>query len=143
MRRRVVDLLRQQEARSIQDLVQALGQWALEANDTPQRLRGTFATADELERVRAYEEAPLLDEIALNAGYRAILINLGLVQIAYDRLEEYVASHGATLRQTLGLATADQLTYVCSRYSARALAQRRPMRPPWSPCCAFSRRGAS
>lgn len=113
MRRRVVDLLRQQEARSIQDLVQALGQWALEANDTPQRPRGTFATADELERVRAYEEAPLLDEIALNAGYRATLINLGLVQIAYDRLEEYVATHGTALRQTLGLATANQLTYLC------------------------------
>ncbi|MFV9505159.1 MAG: DEAD/DEAH box helicase [Oscillochloridaceae bacterium umkhey_bin13] len=113
MRRRVVALLGQQDRRSMQDLVQALGQWALDANDTPQHPRGTFATADELERVRAYEEAPLLDEIALNAGYRATLINLGLVQIAYDRLDEYVATYGATLVQTLGFATTAQVAYLC------------------------------
>ncbi len=42
------------------------------------------------DRIRAWEEAPLLDEIAVNAGYRGTLVNLGLAYVGYDRLDEYV-----------------------------------------------------
>src|SRR4029434_1608433 len=63
-------------------------------------------------RMQAWEEAPLLDEIAVNAGYRATVINLGLVGIHYHRLEEYIQARGAELTHTLGI-TGDELTYLC------------------------------
>ena len=44
------------------------------------------------DRIRAWEEAPLLDEIAVNAGYRGTLVNLGLVCVGYDRLENTCAA---------------------------------------------------
>ena len=62
--------------------------------------------------MQAWEEAPLLDEIAVNAGYRATVINLGLVGIHYHRLEDYIQARGAELATTLGI-TADQLVYLC------------------------------
>ncbi|HEU4328368.1 MAG TPA: DEAD/DEAH box helicase [Roseiflexaceae bacterium] len=118
MRRRVVELLRERGPLGVQDLVQELGQRALAARDTPHQPGGVFPTEDELARVRAYEEAPLLDDLALNAGYRATLINLGLVRVGYDRLDAYVAAHGAPLAEQLGLRagavpTAIALEHLC------------------------------
>ncbi|GAB4215213.1 MAG: DEAD/DEAH box helicase [Roseiflexaceae bacterium] len=103
MRRRVVELLRLRGPLGVQQLVQELGQRAIDAHDSPHQPQGLFPTEDDLARVRAYEEAPLLDDLALNAGYRATLINLGLVRVGYDHLDAYVAAHGAPLAEQLQL----------------------------------------
>ena len=52
----------------------------------------------------AWEEAPLLDEIAVTAGYRATLLNLGLAGIRYHRLDEYVRARGGDLANRLGVS---------------------------------------
>ena len=54
-----------------------------------------------LNRVRAWEEAPLLDEIAVNAGYRSTVFNLGLAMVDYERLGEYVEAKGDELAARL------------------------------------------
>ncbi|MBI4863477.1 MAG: hypothetical protein HY815_24915 [Candidatus Riflebacteria bacterium] len=38
----------------------------------------------------AWEEAPLLDDVSVSAGYRATIVNLGLVGVRYDKLAEYI-----------------------------------------------------
>ena len=53
------------------------------------------------QRIRVWEEAPLLDEIAVTAGYRATLLNLGLVGLDYQGLGEYVSAAGAALAGNL------------------------------------------
>lgn len=63
------------------------------------------------DRARAWEEAPLLDDISVSAGYRATLLNLGIVGVRYEQLEEYVDKHGAGLVATLGVTTA-QTSYL-------------------------------
>ncbi|MEI6778901.1 MAG: helicase-related protein, partial [Chloroflexales bacterium] len=113
MRRRLVEILDARGPVSLQVVVEALGQCALDAHDTPLMPRRTFITGEELERLRAYEEAPLLDDIALNAGYRATAINLGLVTVSYDRLDAYAARDGEALCTALGLHSPDELAYLC------------------------------
>ena len=64
------------------------------------------------ERARAWEEAPLLDDLAISAGYRASLFNLGLVGVRYQHLDRYAEEDGAELCADLGLSE-EQLAYVC------------------------------
>lgn len=52
----------------------------------------------------AWEEAPLLDDLAITAGYRATVFNLGLVGIRYQHLEKYVSDRGGELAQSLGVS---------------------------------------
>ncbi|MEI7772231.1 MAG: DEAD/DEAH box helicase, partial [Chloroflexales bacterium] len=113
MRRRLVEILAARGPVALQVVIEALGQRAIDAHDTPLMPRGTFITGEELERLRAYEEAPLLDDIALNAGYRATAINLGLVTVSYDRLDTYAARDGEMLRAALGLRSSEELAYLC------------------------------
>ena len=65
-----------------------------------------------LARIRAWEEAPLLDDLAINAGYRATLFNLGLLGVRYDGLDEYVAAEGSELSKRLGVPPAE-LAHLC------------------------------
>lgn len=57
-------------------------------------------------KARAWEEAPLLDDLSVSAGYRSTVFNLGLVGVRYDQLEDYVRDDGATLAAKLGISTA-------------------------------------
>ena len=74
--------------------------------------RGIRIYSETLEQIRAWEEAPLLDELAVNAGYRATLMNLGLVSVEYDQLAEYVEREAKDISARLGVGPA-QLTHIC------------------------------
>jgi hypothetical protein len=58
---------------------------------------------------RAWEEAPLLDDLAVSAGYRSTIMNLGLVGVRYQLLDRWVANEGPGLARRLGLATGQLL----------------------------------
>ena len=64
------------------------------------------------EKAKAWEEAPLLDDIAANAGYRATIFNLGLVGVRYENLETNLEEHGSGLAADLGLS-GPQFFYLC------------------------------
>lgn len=114
MRRRVVQLLKSQGILSLQRVVELLGQIGIDEHDNKYAPANSQAwlTDEAKERIRAWEEAPLLDEIAITAGYRATLMNLGLVQIKYHRLDEYVQTQGADIARYLGVSQ-EHLEYIC------------------------------
>ncbi len=113
MRRRLVQLLEHGGTLTLTRAVELLGTEAVQARDNPHVPAETDWIHDEaLDRIRAWEEAPLLDEIAINAGYRATLINLGLASVIYHRLGEYVQAMGQTLAGGLGISL-DALEYLC------------------------------
>ena len=114
MRRRVMRLLDQEGALTVQRLVELLCELAVEhADGNPHVPDDRDWIPDEaLERIRAWEEAPLLDEAAISAGYRSTLFNLGLARVEYHRLDEYVAARGEELAKRLGVGP-QQLEYVC------------------------------
>jgi hypothetical protein len=58
------------------------------------------------EKASAWEEAPLLDDIAVTAGYRATVLNLGLVGVRYHHLHDYVEEQGEQLAAQLGISKA-------------------------------------
>ncbi len=113
MRSRLLGKLRAQPALSIQKAAELLSDEAVSRRDNPYVPDETGWIPDEARnRIQSWEEAPLLDEIAVNAGYRGTLINLGLVGISYHRLDEYVRSMAAALAEALGV-NLDQLEYIC------------------------------
>lgn len=114
MRRRLVQILQANGALSIQRAVELLGDIGVREQDNPngpddpeRRL-----SEDERLRVRAWEEAPLLDEISVTPFFRGTLINLGLLAVRYDGLEDEVTRRGEALRQRLGISAA-HLTHLC------------------------------
>ncbi len=115
MRRRLVDLLR--EARgplTIEQAVQGLMVRGVKEHDNPQTSRyddPQFLPQPVQAGARAWEEAPLLDDLAVSASYRGTAINLGLVGVRYEHLETYCAKSGAALAASLGITTS-QLAYV-------------------------------
>lgn len=114
MRRRLMQLLEREATLTLQRTVEFLGDEGCREHDNPCAPDGddVWLSDDTRRRVRAWEEAPLLDEIAVNAGYRATVVNLGLVQVAYDRLEEYVEKCGAPLCDKLKI-NQNHLAYIC------------------------------
>ncbi|MBI3796502.1 MAG: DUF1998 domain-containing protein, partial [Deltaproteobacteria bacterium] len=114
MRRRAVRLLQQEGPLSIQRMVELLGDAGVREHDNPHAPVELDAwIPDEMQqRIRAWEEVPLLDEISLNAGYRATLLNLGLVYVGYHRLEEYIRARGGELAKQLDI-TLERLEYLC------------------------------
>jgi hypothetical protein len=113
MRRRLVELLQQNKELTIQRAVELLGERAEQSKDNPYVPEATDWISDEARaRIQAWEEAPLLDEISVNAGYRATVINLGLVGVKYHRLDEYVRARGPALAQNLGIQT-EELEHLC------------------------------
>ncbi len=98
---------------SIQRLVERLAELGDDRNDNPHRPEGGgYISEQTRERMQAWEEAPLLDDIAVNAGYRGTFVNLGLVGVQYEGLVKYAEDHGPALAQRLGVTTA-QLAYLC------------------------------
>jgi hypothetical protein len=113
MRRALVRLLERDRQLSIQRAVELLGERAVHERDNPFVPEETgWLQSEALARIRAYEEAPLLDDLAITAGYRGTVFNLGLAGVRYDRLAEYIAARGGELAGRLGL-TVGQLEYVC------------------------------
>ena len=113
MRRAVVRLLDQHGSLSIQRTIELLGEAGVQDHDNPYASAGDAWISDEEHaRIRAWEEAPLLDDLAVSTGYRASLLNLGLVGVRYHRLDEYMHARGNDLATTLGIAL-DALEYVC------------------------------
>ena len=104
MRRRIMKILETEPALTLQRAVELLREEAVTHRDNPHVPEHTDWIPDEaLERIQAWEEAPLLDEIAVTAGYRATLLNLGLAGIRYHRLDEYVRAKGGDLTKRLGV----------------------------------------
>ena len=113
MRRRLVKLLEQEGALSLQRAVTLLKDAGIQEHDNPHAPANASWIPDETQqRIEAWEEAPLLDEIAVNAGYRATLINLGLVRVNYHRLSEFIQACGTPAAQQLGVSL-EQLEYIC------------------------------
>ena len=113
MRRRVMQLLKQHGPLTMQRMIELLSDLAFQHHDNPQVPQGEGWPTDEAKsRVRAWEEAPVLDEIAVNAGYRSTVFNLGLAMVDYERLGEYVETKGAELAARLGVEK-EKLEYVC------------------------------
>jgi hypothetical protein len=113
MRRRLVQLIQQHKELTVQRAVELLGELAEHSKDNPYVPEATDWINDEARaRIQAWEEAPLLDEISVNAGYRATVINLGLIGVKYHRLDEYVRVRGPALAQSLGIQT-EELEHLC------------------------------
>jgi Helicase conserved C-terminal domain/Domain of unknown function (DUF1998) len=113
MRRNLMHLLTEQGALSIQRAVELLGLAGATDRDNPHVGDGDpdYFPAEVQQRMRAWEEAPLLDDLAVNAGYRATLVNLGMLEVRYDQLDRYVQDRGAELANSLGISQ-EQLRHV-------------------------------
>lgn len=114
LRRRLVELLEKEGELTLQRTIELLGERGVKNRDNPhlpEKLSRRIPQAT-LNKIRAWEEAPLLDEIAITAGYRATVINLGLVEINYENLTEDIAENGGELAKSLDL-NLTQLTYLC------------------------------
>jgi rubrerythrin len=99
------------------------------------------------DRARAWEEAPLLDDLAASAGYRRSVFNLGLVGVRYEHLDGYVQTRGQPIAAELGLPL-DQVGYLvrCLLDEMRTRgALSRPMLAihPASPSCPDEYRAAA
>ena len=113
MRRRLAGLLAERGPLGIQTAVETLGALGVERLDNPYTPEHTDWIPDDAQRrIRAWEEAPLLDDFSVNAGYRGTLVNVGLVGVRYDQLDKYVQIRGADLAEALGVSTED-LEHVC------------------------------
>jgi hypothetical protein len=114
MRRRLVELLTVDGPMTLQRAVERLGELAVRHGDNPFAPENPEAwlSDDDRLKVRAWEEAPLLDELAITPAFRGTLINLGLASVAYHRLDDYVCERGEPLRQRWGL-TEPQLSHLC------------------------------
>lgn len=114
LRRSLMRLLRQEGSLSIQRAVELLGDEGVRQRDNPHApASGDWLGEDARNRLRAWEEAPLLDDLAVNAGYRATLFNLGLAGVRYQDLERYVQAMGEPLAAQWGV-TPEQLAYLCA-----------------------------
>jgi hypothetical protein len=113
MRRRLVELLDQEKELTLQRAVELLGESAVNTKDNPHVPEDADWINDEAKRrIQAWEEAPLLDEVSVNAGYRATVVNLGMVGVHYHRLDEYVKERGSALAQDLGIHV-EEMDHLC------------------------------
>lgn len=117
MRSRVVRVLHEAgEPLTFNRVIEKLGQLAAEVGDNPYLVtlpNGKYVIprgSEDRERYLAWEEAPLLDNLALNTRYRAALENLGLVAVDYAYLDEFITDQAGVLAHGLGV-TPKQLGY--------------------------------
>lgn len=114
MRRRLVQILTDRGELSIEEAVRELMSRGVKSHDNPltaQHDDDRYLSKIVRERASAWEEAPLLDDIAITAGYRATILNLGLVGIRYENLGTYLADKGSALADRLGI-TVKQLEFL-------------------------------
>jgi hypothetical protein len=116
MRRRLLGALADGGGKlSLDAAVQALMVAGIQRRDNPHvtRLRDPeFVPPTTQVRAKAWEEAPLLDDLAASAGYRATVLNLGLVGVRYGELASYVRARGGALASSLGI-TSGNLLHLC------------------------------
>lgn len=114
MRRRLLSVLPADgSAMSFQKIVEQLGEAGMQNHDNPYAPReDEYLSPDNGARMLAWEEAPLLDEVSITAGYRGTVLNLGLVGVEYLNLDQHVSSKGEELAELLGIST-QQLTFIC------------------------------
>ena len=113
MRRAVFSLLAREGDLPLQRVVELLGEAGVRDRDNPYIPKETEWIPDEtLQRIRSWEEAPLLDDLSVTAGYRSTLLNLGIVGVVYHRLDEYARMRGERLAGQLGIAP-EALEYIC------------------------------
>jgi len=113
MRQRLASILQNHGELSIQRTVELLADEAVNHHDNPYVPEETDWIPEEARnRIIAWEEAPLLDEISVNAGYRATVNNLGLVGVSYHQLNEYVNARGSQLAEHLSIGL-PEFEYIC------------------------------
>jgi len=114
MRRRTVFLLGQEGPLTIQRMVELLTELGVKNKDNPYIPEGEsrWIPEEARKRMQAYEEAPLLDELAVNAGFRATVLNLGLAEVVYHQLDEYIKAVGKDLISQLHIGE-EELLYLC------------------------------
>ena len=102
MRNRVVSVLQEEnQPITLQRVIEGLGKIGTDKHDNPHLPKVGIPRGDDLRRVLAYEEAPLLDDLAVNTRYRATLENLGLIAVTYDGLDDFVANYGTEISAAL------------------------------------------
>jgi hypothetical protein len=114
MRRRVVRLLAD-EPLSVENTITRLVDAGVRNRDNPLTLPYTdsrFLNKDVQAKAAAWEAAPLLDDLAVSAGYRATVFNLGLVGVRYEGLDLTVRELGPPVASTLGLDL-ERLAHLC------------------------------
>jgi ATP-dependent helicase YprA (DUF1998 family) len=98
MRNRVVSILKKNgQPITLNQVVEELGNIGFEKRDNPHLPKVGRPRGDDLKKVLAYEEAPLLDDLAVNTRYRAALENLGLVSVTYQELDQFTEKHGSEI----------------------------------------------
>lgn len=117
MRRRVIRALEHapEQRLGVDELVKELVVLGVERKDNPHTRTfedEAFLNETVRNRARAWEEAPLLDDLAVTARYRASLFNLGLVGVRYEHLPVHVQKNGADVCAEFGISEA-QLEYLC------------------------------
>lgn len=108
MRRRLVKALSAESPLPLATVVERLLAMGVERGDNIHVSTGElkYLSKPLREKATAWEEAPLLDELAVTAGYRATVLNLGLVGVRYQLLHEYVEEKGDELASRLGISKA-------------------------------------
>lgn len=140
MRRNLVASLKASGPMGIQQMVQALEEMGIARGDNRAMpgYREWFPDEDHA-RMRAWEEAPLLDELAVTSAYRGTVLNLGLVAVYYNQLDEFVQKVGGNLKAKWGISES-QLLHICRCYldecRTRAMLNREMLRyhPAHSNC---------
>jgi hypothetical protein len=114
MRQRVYSLLQQHGTLRVLRLVELLGDQAVQHRDNPYLPDdpNVVVKGEKRDQVRVWEEAPLMDQLAANANYRGTLVNLGLIEVRYCDLAEYIKQRGEPLFQRFGISS-QQLEHVC------------------------------
>lgn len=115
MRRRVIEVLEKKtDPQSLSDILLALLERGVAVQDNP-HVQGfddaDFLSKDVRARAEAWEEAPLLDDIAVSSGYRATIFNLGLVEVKYQKLDKFISKYGEELCDRFKISPA-QLSYI-------------------------------
>ena len=143
MRRRLAGLLEEKGGSLLfSDVVQGLRSLGVKNGDNPHTERfesGKVLPPAVQRKAGAWEEAPLLDDLAVSAGYRATVLNLGLVGVRYAGLETSIEKNGGELAARLGL-TGGQLQHVARCLldevrTRRAFARTLLLYHPLSPDC--------
>ena len=151
MRRRVVEILTGEGPLTLAGTVQRLGERAVKARDNPHVPAQSWVSAADRQRITAYEEAPLLDDLAVSASYRGTLLNLGLVGADYQGIEEFLAARGGALANQIGVSGSQLalLARACLDVMRRRAAINRemlvihplsPRSPDWVPAAQWERR---
>lgn len=116
MRRRLYRLLADaKQPLPLSKVTDELIRRAAVARDNPLLKKGVkaeFLSQEDRERGTRWEEAPLLDDLAVSAGFRGTVLNLGLVGVRYDKLEPFVLEEGTAISTALGI-TPEQLLHIC------------------------------